>query len=269
LIGGAVSIKAGKIAGSPSLRVKTTSTTMGVRGTEFDVVVSLNDSLLVACSDGIVVCIGSGGEELEAVPGYSVLAPAGERLRRVPVAVSDIEGFKREWLAEELGVFRAAPLRALDQYARQYRRLKADFTRAFAPLATDEALSEWADQYRRGVTPRSTDIRVMRQKSVLVPKLMAVRGVLFLFERYYYRLNEIRDLAGPEIRGAPLSSGGTAADFFRELAGDSAEFERRAAAFRFALKLYAERNEGRDAVSLGDTEREDDFFEDTSSFFKD
>lgn len=268
MIAGAVSVKVEKIAGTPSLRVRTGATTMGVRGTAFDVIVSVNDSLLVACSEGVVACTDTEGEELEAVPGQSVTRSAGERLRRVPVAVSGLETFKSDWLTEEIRVFKAAPQRAVDQYAAQYRRMKGDFNRAFARLSGDEALSEWSDQYRRGVTPRSNDVRVLRQKAALVPKLMGVRGVLFLFERVYYRLSDMRDQLGADALLSPLSSGGTVIDFYKEMARDASDFEKKAAAFRFALKLYADRNEGRDAVSLGDSSGGGDFFDDTSSFFE-
>ena len=274
LIGGSVAVKetvnkAQKVAGSPSLRIRTSSTTMGVRGTQFEVVLSVNDSLLVGCSEGSVVCKGEDGEELEAAPGQSVLKSAGERLKRVPVAVSDLETFQKNWIAEEIQVFKAAPLRAVDQYAKQYRRMKDDFNKAFEPLAKDEALSIWASEHKRGVTPRANDIAVMKQKSALSPKLMAVRRVLFLFERVYYRLVDIRDQVGSSVLSSTLSSGGTVADFYREMDADKAGFEKKAAAYRFALKLFADRNEGRDLSSQLDGNGDGDFFDDESSFFDD
>lgn len=265
MIAGAVSVKAKKVTGDPSLRIRTTTTVMGVRGTEFEVVISVNDSVLVGCSDGRVVCVDDQGEELEAVPGQSVIRNAGERLRRVPVAVSNLEQFRKNWIEEEIGVFKAAPLRALDQFAKSYRRHKADFDKAFEPLARDEALAAWAQEYRRGVVPRANDIAVMRQKAAVVPKIMAVRRVLFLFERVYYRLEDLRAQVGPEIASAALPSGGPVGEFYRELAADKAQLERKTAAYRFAVRLFAERNEGRDPVGGG--EEEGDFFDDTSDFF--
>jgi hypothetical protein len=141
---------------------------MGIRCTEFEVAISVNDSQLVTCSkapspvSGDRRGTGSG-------PGQSVVRTAGERLRRVPVSVSRLDDFRRDWLAEEIAVFSAAPLRALDQYASMYRRQRGAFLKAFEALSDDPALAEWMDQARRGVVPRSTDVRVMRQKSALVP----------------------------------------------------------------------------------------------------
>ncbi len=267
MLAGSVAVKAKKISGSPALRVRTTATTMGIRGTEFEVAISVNDSLLVTCSEGAVSCSGDG-EELEAAPGQSVVRTAGERLRRVPVSVSRLDDFRRDWLAEEIAVFSAAPLRALDQYASMYRRQRGAFLKAFEALSDDPALAEWMDQARRGVVPRSTDVRVMRQKSALVPKLMAVRGSLFIFERVYYRLVEIKDLIGPESYRSALRSGGTVSDFYRELAKDGPGLEEKTAVYRFALRLYAERNDGRDAVSLGASDDAENFFDDPEDFFE-
>ena len=268
MIAGAVSVKVEKLAGTPSLKLRTSATTMGVRGTQFDVVISVNDSILVACSSGVVACTAADGEELEAIPGASVVRSAGERLRRVPVAVTSLKTFKEDWLSEEIRVFKAAPVRAIDQYAAGYRRMKGDFEKAYARLSDDDALTEWIDQYRRGVTPRSTDVAVMRQKTSLVPKLMGVRRVLFLLERVYYRLSDIRDQVGTDLLSAPLPSGGTVASFYRELSQDGSALEAKAARFRFALRLYADRNEGRDSVSLGESDGGDGFFDDTSDFFE-
>jgi hypothetical protein len=183
----------------------------------------------------------------------------------VPVAVSNLEQFKKNWIEEEIGVFKAAPLRALDQFAKSYRRYKAAFDQAFDPLARDEALAAWAQEYRRGEVPRANDIAVMRQKAAVVPKIMSVRRVLFLFERVYYRLEDLRAQVGSEIASAALPSGGTVGEFYRELAADRAQLERKTAAYRFAVRLFAERNEGRGPVSVD--EEEGDFFDDTSDFF--
>lgn len=265
MIAGSVAVKAKKIAGDPSLRLRTTSTVMGVRGTQFEVVISVNDSILVGCSEGRVACSDEEGASLDAVPGKSVLRSAGEPLANVPVAVSDLETFRKNWIADEIDAFRADPVRALDQYGKAYRRYKAEFKTAFDPLAADSALGTWSSEYRRGVTPRANDVAVMNQKSQVAPKLMKVRRVLFFFERVYWRLNEIQSIAGSDVMRKNLPSGGRVSDLYAEIASDKAELEKKTAAYRFALRLYAERNEGREPFA--DDGDGGDFFDDTSGFF--
>ena len=106
----------------------------------------------------------------------------------------------------------------------------------------------------------------MKQKAALARKLMAVRGSMFLFERIYYRLDEIRSYVGDSALRADLPSGGTVYEFYRELTAERAELERKAAAYRYALSLFAERNEGRSPISAMD-EDTGDFFTEDDDFF--
>jgi len=268
MIGGAVAVKAKKIAGTPNLGLRTSNTIMGVRGTEFEVTVSVNDSLLVICTDGRVVCAGESGEELEAFPGQLVQAKAGERLGKVPVAVSDVETFRNDWISEEISAFKASPLRALDQYAKSYKRLRDDFRKAFVPLTSDAGLAAWiANEKKPGFVYSPNDITVMKQKSALAPKLMRVRGILFIFERVFYRLEEIRSLLSASDMRSRLDSGGTVADLYKILAQERAELERMTAGYRNALRLFALYNEGREPVPSGSDSVDVDFFDDNSGFF--
>ncbi|GAB1484795.1 hypothetical protein MASR2M78_36130 [Treponema sp.] len=265
LLGGSVAVKVKKISGDPAFRILSGSTSMGIRGTAFEVLVSPKDSLLVACSEGRVLCSSEKGDEVEALPGQAVEQVLGERLRRVPVAVSSLERFKDDWITEEIGAFKAAPLKALDQYAATYTRYYGEFKSSYAELAGEAALNTWKNEFRKGIQPRAKDPIVMKQKSSIAPKLMALRRVMFLFERVYYRLDEVRSYLGPEVLAARLSSGKTVADFYRELTREKGELERKSADYRFALRLYAERNEGTEPVSL-DADR-GDFFDSDTNFF--
>jgi len=265
LLGGSIAVKVKKISGDPSLRILSGSTIMGVRGTEFDVLVSVNDSLLVACSDGRVACSSEDGDEVEAVPGQAVEQIAGERIKRVPVAVSSLASFRDNWIADEISAFKAAPLRVLDQYAKTYVRYRSDFRSTYANLADEPALATWKNEFQRGIKVHANDPAVMKQKSSLAPKLMAMRRVMFLFERVYYRLDEVRSYLGDDALKARLSSGKTVYEFYRELTGERAELERKSADYRFVLRLYAERNEATEPVSLDADQGA--FFDSSENFF--
>jgi hypothetical protein len=263
-----VAVKAKKIAGTPNLRIRTSNTIMGVRGTEFEVIISVNDAILVTCTDGRVVCAAESGEELESFPGQLVQAKAGESLRSVPVAVSSVETFRNDWISEEISAFAASPLRALDQYAKSYSKLRDDFRKAYTPLASDPGLSAWiANEKKPGFVYRPNDITVMKQKSALAPKLMRVRGILFIFERVYYRLEEIRSLLSASDQRSRLDSGGTVADLYKVLAQEKTELEKKVAGYRNAVRLFALYNEGREPIPGGSDSADSDFFDSTSDFF--
>ena len=259
LLGGSVGFKLRKISGDPQWQVRSGGTVMGIRGTDFDVSVSVNDSLLVACSDGRVECAGEDGDTQEAVPGQAVEGKAGERLRRVGVAVSSLKDFQDRWYAEEISAFRASPVQVLDQYARTYLRYRDSFRSAHAKLAASPVFTEWKYEFGRGVRPSANNVQTMKQKSALVPTLMAIRRVLFLFERVYYRLDEVQSYLDAGALSARLSSGMTVRDFLRAFGTEKTELERKTAEYRFALRLFADRNDGQDPFSLGSDE--DDFFD--------
>ena len=267
VLSGAIGVKVKKLSGDPSLDVKTGNTVMGVRGTEFVVIVSVNDGLLVTCKEGQVVCSGEEGDELYAVPGQVVTRSAGARLKKIPVAVSSLEDFQNRWYTEEISAFKASAVKALDQYARAYFRYREDFRQASDELARDLSFLQWKKEARDGlVPPSSKDIQVMKQKAALVKKLMGVRQVLFFFERIYYRLDEIQAYVPATLLRSKLYNGQTVQDFMRLVASEKSELERRAAEYRLALRLYAQRNDGKEPVSMGDNE--DSFFDDSDSFFK-
>lgn len=263
ILSGSVGVKVKKLSGDPSLRVRTGNTVMGVRGTEFEVQVSVNDGLLVTCSEGVVRCSGDSGDELDSVPGYAVERRAGERLRRVPVAVSSLADFRSRWYAEEISAFRGAPVQALDQYAASYLRMRDEFRSASTALSSEPAVAQWKAERGNRLVPSARDPLVMRQKSAVAGKLMALRRVLFLFERIYYRLDEISVYLPETQRRARLSNGRTAEEFLRMVKSDIGELERRTAEYRFVLSLYAERNEGREPISM----ESGSFFDSDDSFF--
>ncbi len=268
VLGGSVGIKVKKIAGDPALNVKTGNTVMGVRGTEFVVIVSVNNGLLVTCTDGKVACAGDEGDELYAVPGQAVSRTAGERLKQIPVAVSSLEDFQNRWYNEEISAFKASAVKVLDQYARAYLRYRDDFRKVSDELAREQVFLQWKKEFREGLAPVSSrDTLVMKQKATMVKKLMAVRQVLFFFERIYYRLDEVQSYIPSVALKTKLFNGQTVQDFMRQVSSEKSELERRTAEYRFALALYAQRNDGKEPVSLGE-EGVDNFFDDTERFFK-
>lgn len=264
LLAGSLSVKVKRLAGTPSLDVRTSGATMGVRGTEFEVAVAVTGSLLVSCSEGRVACSAEEGDVLDAVPGQAVERAEGEKLRSVPVAVSDLGSFRERWATGERELFRRNALRMVRRDAVAYERMSGDFKRAFGALARDQNLAEWLKERRSGALANPRDPRTMRQMSVVVKKLMAVRRVQFLFERNYYRLLEARDYLSPEDMSAELAGGRSVADFYRALDLAGAELRSQVAAYRLALSLYAERGGSQDLFGDGDG---GSFFDEDDSFF--
>ncbi|PKL23006.1 MAG: hypothetical protein CVV47_17180 [Spirochaetae bacterium HGW-Spirochaetae-3] len=258
MVAGQIGSKLAKISGNPSLQVRTDTVVMGVRGTEFSISSSVNGSVLVVCTDGAVAC-SDGGDSVSVPAGSAVEKRAGERFKRVAVAISSAEQFQKRWMAEEIEAFKANPVRALADYEKRYTELLSRFNEAFAPLQKSEILSKWIREDSAGLVPLSTDPATLRDKKAIMKDILANRKVLFIFERIYYRIVELDPLVmGTPLERMELRPGYTAGDFIREVRADASGLEKRVFLFRYAEKLYEMRNSG--GAGLPGMGSGDDFF---------
>jgi hypothetical protein len=256
LIAGQIASKMNKIAGNPSFNVSTETVAMGVRGTAFGVATSVNGSILITCTEGEVSA--SDGQASFAVPaGKAVERRPAERLRLLAVAVSDPEQFEKRWIADEIEAFRADAPRALADFERRYTDLKERFIAAFDPLQKSETLAKWIREDSAGMVPRANDPATLREKRELIGKIQEVRKILFIFERIYYRIDQLEGIVlGTPLERVELKKGLSAGDFLRRFRAEASALERRVATFRYAERLYALRNEGSSGLGGGS----DDFF---------
>ncbi|HAE22781.1 MAG TPA: hypothetical protein DCG47_10725 [Spirochaetaceae bacterium] len=256
LISGQIASKMTKLAGNPSFNVSTETVAMGVRGTAFSVATSVNGSVLITCTEGEVSA--NDGQATVAVPaGKAVERKPSERLRLLAVAISDPEQFEKRWIADEIEAFRADAPRALADFERRYTDLKERFIAAFDPLQKSETLAKWIREDSAGLVPRANDPATLREKRELIGKIQEVRKILFIFERIYYRIDQLEGIVlGTPLERVELKKGMTAGDFLRRFRAEASALERRVATFRYAERLYALRNEGSSGLGSGT----DDFF---------
>lgn len=265
MLSGALSLKVKKIAGAREVEVKSESATMGVRGTSFDVAANPAGEVLITCPEGRVSCRDDEGNELFAEPGQIVEKRPGELFRRIPVAVSDLETFRREWYAERLEVFKANALKAIKAYASRYSELKQGYESAYQELIQErETLNKWyAEERRKSIGSR---MEIMREKKKLIGHLLKIRKNLFLFERVYFRLVELEDYYRQGYGRGLIRPGLSSADFFKAFNRDRRKLSEKMARVRFIIKLYAKRNGGSFPTDLFSGDEEEDFFADEDDF---
>lgn len=256
LLAGSIGSKVAKIAGAPTMSVQTSGAVMGVRGTEYEVAVSVNEAVLVTCVEG-QVAVSDGKEELPVAAGKVLEKRSGERLRYLPVAVSSVKDFRRKWIADEIAVFRADAPRALADYEKRYSDLAAQFQRDFVPFQKSAVLKRWLDADRAGTRINPMDPENLRDKKEMAAHLLKLRKTLFVFERIYYRVDEIISLVeGSPTEKKELRPGFTIGDFLKRVKVERDQLARNVSLFRYAEALYAERNPDGEAIGAGD----DDFF---------
>jgi hypothetical protein len=272
LITGSIGSKVAKLAGAGgTMSVASSSAVMAVRGTEFEIYVSINmndddpdgggQAVLVTCTEG-KVAISDGGKEFEAPAGKVVEKRPGKALRYVPVAVSSIKEYGRRWVTDEIAAFKSDAIRALASYAKRYENLSAKFAAAYAKFKASPIPKKWADEDKKGAAVRSLDPATLREKKDMAGILLEMRKILFMFERIYYRADEISDaIKGTPLEKKEIRKGLTAGEFLRKVEADRAELEDEVARYRYIVALYAARSPEGDVFAP-----EDDFFSTPDGF---
>ena len=270
MISGSVGLKVRKLTGAGEVQVRTESAIMGVRGTEFSVSTPPSGDILITCSEGAVSCVDETGTELRATPGTAVEKIPGERFRTIPVAVSSLQEFRRQWIADRIEALRANAPRAIANYAERYERSLQAFDEAYRQLMQErDTLNKWATEDQQGQTGGSGAI-VMAEKKRIIGPLLRLRSVLFVFERVYYRLDELEEYHRQGHGRTTLRGGVSSEEFFRRFDEQKQQLANRMALIRYAAKLYTLRNDGAfPADLLGEGGDDEDFFGSAEDFFGD
>jgi len=264
MITGSLSVKVAKLSTRQNVEVATESALMGVRGTDFAVTLSPGGDILVTAEEGRVSCIDESGQELFAEPGTVVEKLPGELFREVPVAISDLETFQRDWYADRMEVFKSNALQAIKFYAGRYLRLKNRFNSAYSDLQQEsQILRKWyAEDRREEIGGR---METMREKKELIGDLLELRKILYIFERVYFRLVELEEYFSQGYGRGQIEPGLSAAAFFNRFDREKQMLGEQMAEIRYITKLYAKRNDGSfptDLLEQGESEffgEEDDF----------
>ena len=167
----------------------------------------------------------------------------------IPVAVSSLQQFRREWVADRMEALRSNALRAARSFALRYDRLAGEFNDAYDDLMGNTAvLAKWAREERSGTV--GSPMEVMREKRAVVGDLLRLRKTLFLFERVYFRLVELERYYNEGLGRGDLRPGLSAAQFWGRFAAERRELAARMGRVRAVVRMYARRNDGRLPVEL-------------------
>jgi hypothetical protein len=240
---GTIALKVQKLGANQRVNVSSEYALMGVRGTTFEVTLTPSGDLLVSISEGEVLVQDEEGQALDLEPGEAAEQPAGEPFRKIPVAVSSLDQFRKDWYAERLEAFKANPLKVMRFYALRYRALRERFLKAYAGLEREKAiLQKWYQEDRQGKI--GGRMEMLREKKRLVGHILELRRILFVFERVYFRLAELEDYYRQGYGQGTLEGTLTTRAFFDGFERDRDDLARKMTELRYVVKLYAKRNDG-------------------------
>jgi hypothetical protein len=244
VIGGSVAMKVARLTSAQAVQVKTDSTTMGVRGTDFVVTAPPSGDVLVTCDDGEVVCTDDQGRELHAIPGTVVEKRPAELFRTVPVSTSELDGFRTRWSADRLQNLEQNAFTRIQVNAALYNRLVRELDTESAELERNRGIvNKWMDEDRQSRIGRR--LEVARERRVIGALLPRLRRTQFQLERVTFRLSRLKTIHDRGYGAGTLAGGMTTDQFFQQFESERRDVERKLAMARYVSKMYGKRNDGR------------------------
>ncbi|MBN2738413.1 MAG: FecR domain-containing protein [Spirochaetales bacterium] len=259
MLTGSIALKVNSLTSSQDFNVRSESTVMGVRGTAFVVESTPGGDILVSCDEGSVECSGSSGKKVFAKPGTVVEQRSDGEIKGIPVSVTSLKQYRKDWLAERVSAFKANALRAIKNYANLYDEYIDKFKDAYSELMENEkVIKKWLAENKK--KQMGDKIEIMREKKALIGPLFKLRRVLFMFEKVYFRLVELKGYYDEGLGRGEIKPGVNAGDFFKKFAAEQKVLKEKVGKVKSVMKMYAIRNNGFFPT---------DAFNDDSGFFED
>lgn len=255
LMGGSVAVKVKRLGGADSsFRVRTPSSVLGVRGTEFVAAAFFGNSL-VACREGEVYCQasastgfwGDSSNGVSAVPGRVVEIPETGSIKTGAFPDGDFyetwESMRDRWRSFHVELISADPALFIDRLASSWEKGRDSVLRDAAVLRKNDTASRWLETARSGKDPGTRRDWVSERPGVM-KDLLAMRPHLVLATVPWLRIQELIPLLRKEDHDRVLSNGQTVRSFVLQFDRDSRDFVLAMNLFYALEKQYMLRNDG-------------------------
>jgi len=244
IVGGQIALKVEKLLSTQSVKVKSDSAVMGVRGTDFTVSAPETGDILVTCDEGEVDVTDDQGQNLTAIPGTGVEERPGEVYRTVPIAAAGVDQFSTQWRTERSQFVDANALKLIRSNARRYRQLSREFNTLHRDLAKNEAITrKWALEDHDGRI--GSDSEVLRERRTIGELLLRLRKTAFQLERVAFRLERLQARHDRGIGQGTMDDGTSTKTFFTQISRERRDVAHKLALTRHLTKQYLKRNGGR------------------------
>lgn len=244
LITGSINVNAREIREGSGFLINTPTSAMGVRGTVFSVDTAPSGEILVVPEEGVVEVNTASGQRGFARTGQAVEIDTVESVvRTLRFSPARRQTFRETWREERRAQLVERAPQLVRRLGAQYRVMKERFVTTYAQLMRRrDVLDQWMEQGRRGVTGDQSVTRA--QVRALAPLLLQLRTGVRAFEQLFARLETLREFLPAGSGELEVQPGLTIAEVYREIGNDRAVMQERFYEVRYALKLFAVRNNG-------------------------
>ncbi len=237
MMSGSLSFKVQKLTGNEELNVRTESTVMGVRGTDFKVQRAPEGSVLVTCVEGKVACEDDRNMERYAMPGSVVEKRSGSTLSRVDIDVGDENLYGMYWTNKREEIFRSGADTFIKGYSAQYNNYLPRFLEAYDNLlAVKSVLETYGLEENQGAMGFSS--KMITVKAETSDEMIMMRSILPLFEHAFYAVQVLEKYHDQGIGRTMIEKNYSSDDFFSDFARRKLEIKNKLADVRYCIKLY-------------------------------
>ena len=185
ILNGSLEAAVDQLAGNSTFSVATRTAVVGVRGTEFDVLTTPDESTLAGVRSGSVE-VTAGGRQVRAERGTAVEAQPDRAPQSRTVPGGNFERYYAAWTETRLQAFRSGAPTFIRAYVRRYRDTEPNFQAAYQELIRHR------DRLREAAAVESPNLGAdMRLRTEVRPAIIRMRSILPLFENTVYRLREL------------------------------------------------------------------------------
>ncbi|HAK45405.1 MAG TPA: iron dicitrate transport regulator FecR [Spirochaeta sp.] len=235
MMSGSLALKVQKLTGNEELNVRTESTVMGVRGTDFSVQRAPEGSVLVTCVEGKVACEDDRKMERFAMPGSVVEKRSGSSLSRVDIDVGDENLYGAYWTNKREEIFRSGADTFVKGYSAQYTNYLPRFLEAYDNLL---AVKSQLETYGLEENQSGFSSKMITVKAETSDEMIMMRSILPLFEHSFYAVQVLEKYHKQGIGRTMIERNYSSDDFFDEFSGRKLEIKNKLADVRYCIKLY-------------------------------
>ena len=253
LLRGSLGLKVGRLASGEDYRVQTDTAVMAVRGTEFNVDMATDRSVLISVPEGRVESKTETGT-VTAQPGtVAALDSSSSTLEAVAVDAEDIELYREYWSELRLEALKINAGLSVQQYARQWERQLPRLEAAMDELASHKRIFEKWYKIAAGELSVPSRGDAIRDKQALSRGMLELRASLPVAERTFETLKGLEDAVNQGFvqNRLPVGSYQNAAAFYRAFQSDKRNMSQMLSTARRMVRVY--RIIGRVSGDIGDS----------------
>jgi len=234
VLAGSMAFKVKKLSGNEAFQVRTESVAMGVRGTEFEVSIAPEGSVLCTTREGLVECKTEDKAQAYAKPGQVVEKITKKNLSTAQVSVEQLDAYRSDWQQDREEVFKRGAQTFIKGYGLQYQKVRPRFMQAYAELIRVESKLR---QVEKAGGTGSTG-RLFKIKGEVSPAVVKMRSILPMFEHVFFRLQILSDYHDRGYGQGMISGSTSSADFFSDFSRSEFGMKRRLSQTYYLLRLF-------------------------------